>query len=177
MHERSERTAEIALVAVLSGVSAAPYAAFFAGQAFVAPLVAAAAAPAAVVALAGRRRPAVVGVVLVAALPLAVAGLVRVGPGSGLTELARALAVTGRGLVGGWDAMLAAGRPADAAGDLLVTPLALTWLASTAAALLAVHRPGPGLPVVPPAVALVGALALTGDQGRYRTAVAGAFLI
>ena len=41
------------------------------------------------------------------------------------------------GLSGGWAAMLAAGLPADLHGDLLVTPLAASWLACTAAALLA----------------------------------------
>ncbi|HET6954841.1 MAG TPA: DUF3488 and transglutaminase-like domain-containing protein, partial [Acidimicrobiales bacterium] len=78
--------------------------------------------------------------------------------------------------LGGWSDMLAAGLPADARGELLVTPLAIAWLAAGAAALLALHTHGPVIPVGPPAAALVVALALTGGA-RARPLTAGAFLV
>ena len=80
------------------------------------------------------------------------------------------------GTVDGWAAMLAAGLPADLHGDLLVTPLALSWLASLAACLLAVHTSGPIVPLGPPTAALAASLALTGEAASNRLALAVAFL-
>jgi transglutaminase-like putative cysteine protease len=182
MQARSERATDVLLCALLAAVGAATYAGFFAGWSFAAPLAAAAFVPAVLVAARPGDRPARTGgwvgcAVLVGLLPLFVAVTLRVFPGTGVSSPADALAVTGRGLASGWDAMLAAARPADPTGDLLVTPLALTWLASAGACLLAVHRRGPLVPVAPPALALVAALALTGDAGTRRAAVAGPFLI
>jgi transglutaminase-like putative cysteine protease len=173
---RSEQTAELALCAVLAGTAAAAYGAFYAGSAWVVPLAAAAAVPPVCASLAGRRSGWLGALALLAALPLFLASVLVLVPGAGVHGWADAAGVAGRGLASGWDAMLSAGRPADPSRDLLVTPLALTWLASGAAALLALRGDGPLLPTAPPALALVAALALTGDQTRDRTLLAGAFL-
>jgi hypothetical protein len=178
MQPNKERAAEIALCGALTCVAGAAYADFFSGWQFAVPVVGGAAAPALLVAVATQRgwgsgRAALVGVLV---LPVAAAALLLALPGTGVSSVGDAAGTVLGGTVDGWAAMLAAGLPADLHGDLLVTPLALSWLASLAACLLAVHASGPIVPLGPPTVALAGSLALTGDAASNRLALAVAFL-
>ena len=145
MQANKERAAEIALCGALTCVAGAAYADFFSGRPFAVPVTAGAALPALLVAVATQRgwrpgRAAAGGVLL---LPVAAAALLLVLPGTGVSSVGDAAGTVLGGTVDGWAAMLAAGLPADLHGDLLVTPLALSWLASLAACLLAVHTSGP----------------------------------
>jgi hypothetical protein len=153
MQPNKERAAEIALCGALTCVAGAAYADFFSGWQFAVPVVGGAAAPALLVAVATQRgwgsgRAALVGVLV---LPVAAAALLLALPGTGVSSVGDAAGTVLGGTVDGWAAMLAAGLPADLHGDLLVTPLALSWLASLAACLLAGRstRPGPSCRSVP----------------------------
>jgi hypothetical protein len=178
MQPNKERAAEIALCGALTCVAGAAYADFFSGWQFSVPVVGGAAAPALLVAVATQRgwRPGRAALVGVLVLPVAAAALLLALPGTGVSSVGDAAGTVLGGTVDGWAAMLAAGLPADLHGDLLVTPLALSWLASLAACLLAVHASGPIVPLGPPTVALAGSLALTGDAASNRLALAVAFL-
>ncbi len=178
MASTSKRTGEMALCALLAACAIGVYADFFSGSAFALPVLVAAVVPAAVVWSApGRWRPATIAVVLVTALVVVGAGAAYLAPVDGATSVPGAVAAFGRGLVDGWAAMLAAALPADASPDLLATPVALTFLAAAAAALLAVHTSGPVTPVGPPALALAAAVALSGEAGGRRLPLLGAFLV
>ena len=178
MRTDKERAAEIALCCALTCVAGAAYADFFSGWQFAVPVVGGAAVPALLVTLTTKRgwRAGPSALLAAAALPVAAGALLLALPGTGVSSVGAAASTVVDGLSGGWAAMLAAGLPADLHGDLLVTPLAASWLACTAAALLAVHTPGPIVPVGPPTAALVTALALTGEAASNRLALAVAFL-
>ncbi len=178
MQASQERTAEIALCCALTCVAGAAYADFFSGWQFAVPVVTGATVPALIVAFATQRawRPGRTALLAVLLLPIAAGALLLALPDAGVTSVGGAARTVVDGAVDGWAAMLAAGLPADLHGDLLVTPLALSWLASLAACLLAVHTPGPIVPVGPPTVALAAALALTGEQASHRLLLATAFL-
>jgi hypothetical protein len=183
MQSTQERTIEIALCCALTCIAGAVYADFFTGWHFLVPVIAGAVPPALVVSATAARgwRPGRSAALVLVLLPAAGAALVYAVPAAGtdggIVGIGEALAAYRDGAGEGWSAMLNAGLPADLRGELIVTPFVLSWLACSAAALLAVHTEGPIIPLGPPTLALVAALALTGSQARHQFAVALAYLL
>jgi len=178
MQSTQERTTEIALCCALTCIAGAVYADFFSGWHFLVPVVAGALGPALVISATAARgwRPGRSAALMLVLLPVAGAALVYAVPDAGVSGIGEALATFRDGAGEGWSAMLNAGLPADLRGELMVTPFVLSWLACTAAALLAVHTEGPIIPLGPPTLALVAALALTGSHARHQLAIGLAFL-
>jgi len=178
MQSTQERTTEIALCCALTCVAGAVYADFFSGWHFLVPVIAGAVPPALVVSATAARgwRPGRSAALALVLLPLAGAALVYALPEAGVSGIGQALTTFRDGAGEGWSAMLNAALPADLRGELVVTPFVLSWLAGSASALLAVHTEGPIIPLGPPTLALVAALALTGSHARHQLAVALAFL-
>jgi transglutaminase-like putative cysteine protease len=182
MQSTQERTTEIALCCALTCIAGAVYADFFSGWHFLVPVIAGALGPALVMSATAARgwRPGRSAALVLVLLPVAGATLLYAVPdagiGGGTGGIAEALATFRDGVGQGWSAMLDAGLPADLRGELIVTPFVLSWLACAAAALLAVHTEGPIIPLGPPTLALVAALALTGSHARHQLAVGLAFL-
>ncbi len=158
---------EVALAAVAASLTGAVYAGYYAGTAFVVPLVGAAAVPAALAVLARRRHwPARVGLWLgLAGLALFAVLAVYWPETSGGLPVPAAWAALARGVTDGWAQMLTVGLPADARGDLLVTPVLLTGLASALAAWLIVATASPLAPLAPVAGAFVVGLGLSAAAG------------
>ncbi len=179
MQATQERTIEIALCCALTCVAGAVYADFFSGWHFLVPVVAGAVSPALVMSATAARgwRPGRSAALVLVLLPVAGAALVYAVPNAGTGGIAEALATFRDGVGEGWSAMLNAGLPADLSGELLATPFVLSWLACAGAALLAVHTEGPIIPLAPPTLALLAALALTGSHARHQLAVALAYLL
>lgn len=169
---------DVVLCAAVAGSTGLVYSGFYAGWRAV-PLILGAAAVPALLVLASvrpgwspRRAAALAGAGLALYSVLAVywgatsAGL----PGPA------AWGALGRGLVDGWAEMLSVGLPADASGDLLVTPVVLTGAASAAASVLAVHTSSPLAPLGPPALGFVLALALVAAGGERQLSLTAAAL-
>src|SRR4029453_12712845 len=152
MQSTQERTTEIALCCALTCIAGAVYADFFSGWHFLVPVVAGALGPALVISATAARgwRPGRSAALVLVLLPAAGAALVYAVPDAGVSGIGEALATFRDGDGEGWSAVLNAGVPADLRGELMVTPFALSWLACTAAALLAVHTEGPIIPLGPP---------------------------
>jgi transglutaminase-like putative cysteine protease len=158
---------EIALAAVAAALTGTVYAGYYAGTAFVVPLAGAAAVPAALAILTRRRRwPARVGLWLgLAGLALFAVLAVYWTETSGGLPVPAAWGALARGVADGWAQMLTVGLPADARGDLLVTPVLLTGLASALAAWLIVATASPLAPLAPVAGAFVVGLGLSAAAG------------
>ncbi len=179
MQSTQERTTEIALCCALTCVAGAVYADYFSGWRFLVPVIAGAVPAALVISATAARgwRPGRSAALALVLMPVAGAALIYAVPDAGVAGIGEALATFRGGVTEGWSAMLNAGLPADLRGELVVTPFVLSWLACAASALLAVHTEGPIVPLGPPTLALVAALALTGSHARHQLAVALAFLL
>jgi hypothetical protein len=171
--------ADLALCALLAALGAGVYATFFSGWRFVVPLAGAAVLPVALVGVAMRRGLRGRGAVLLCLAPLPLYGawaLFGDRLASGLPGPAAWAAWAG-GARHGWARMLTVGLPADPRGDLLVTPVALTWLAAAGGALLAWRRRAALAPLGPPLAAFVAALAFTAARHRPQPGPAVAFAL
>jgi transglutaminase-like putative cysteine protease len=67
----------------------------------------------------------------------------------------------GQGLLAGWARMLSVNLPADPAGDLVITPALITWVAAVVTPILVLRTRSLLAPVLPVMVALVAGLVLT----------------
>ena len=169
---------EIVLCGVAAGLSGLIYSGFYAGWRF-APAVLGAAAVPALIALAADRwgwSSTRVAVLTGAGLPLYAVLVVYWGETSGGLPVPAAWSALGHGVVNGWAEMLSVGLPADARGDLLLTPVVLTWAASAAGAVLAMRTASPLLPVAPVTVAFTLGLALVAAGGGAHLAITAAVL-
>lgn len=167
------RLVQMVVCGALAAMASALYAGFFATNAYVW-LMYAVAALGAVSAAVTRRRwmlVAAFGVFLVSAAYLAFPGTLAYGLPSGRTAVE-----LGKGLGGGWARMLTVGVPADVRGDLLATPLLLTWAAAFGATLLALRTRSVLGPIAPPLAAFVAALLFSGAHGAPQFGVTAAFL-
>ncbi|MFD4669377.1 transglutaminaseTgpA domain-containing protein [Lentzea sp. NPDC058450] len=167
---------QILLSGVLAASTSAAYTGFFASTEHVLPMCALAAlgAVSGAVAAAFRRRWILLStmpVFCVCAGYLAFPGSVRYGLPSAQTAVE-----LGTGLAGGWARMLTVGLPADVSGDLLSTPLLITWAAALGGTLIALRTKSVLGPLVPPLAAFVVALLFSGENSVPRLDVTGAFL-
>jgi transglutaminase-like putative cysteine protease len=81
------------------------------------------------------------------------------------------------GLMSGWARMLTVALPADVVGDLLVTPLALAFLAALAGTLLALRTSWVTILALPPLLLYVTGLLATASRPAPRLLLTGAFLL
>jgi len=169
---------EIALGALVALLAATVYGRFYAGSGYLLAAAGAAVLPALVVALARRRRwPTGRGlaVALVLAAPYAVYTVYRSETSGGL-PMAGAWRALAHGAGNGWAQMLSVGLPADARGDLLITPVLLTWLASALAAWLVVATASPLAPLGPLVASFVIGLGLVAAGGGPAPALTAVLL-
>jgi transglutaminase-like putative cysteine protease len=80
------------------------------------------------------------------------------------------------GVVGGWARMLTVGLPADVRGDLLVTPVLVTWLAAFTSAILASRTRSVLAPTGPPLAAFVIGLLFVGNRLGIQATATAVFL-
>jgi transglutaminase-like putative cysteine protease len=83
----------------------------------------------------------------------------------------------GRGLVTGLPKMLTVGLPADPAGDLLVVPLVLAWLAGAVAVTVALRTAAVTALAAPPLGLFVVGLLLTASRPQPRLLATGAVVL
>jgi transglutaminase-like putative cysteine protease len=88
-----------------------------------------------------------------------------------------ALRAVGEDLVSGWARMLTVALPADVDGELLVTPLALTFLAALAGSLLARNSSRITLLALPALLLYVAGLLFTATRPAPRLVLTGGFLL
>jgi hypothetical protein len=88
-----------------------------------------------------------------------------------------ALRAIGEDLVSGWARMLTVALPADVDGQLLVTPLALTFLAAVAGSLLARNSSRITSPALPALLLYVAGLLFTASRPAPRLIPTGGFLL
>jgi transglutaminase-like putative cysteine protease len=88
-----------------------------------------------------------------------------------------ALRAVGEDLVSGWARMLTIALPADVDGELLVTPLALTFLAALAGSLLARNSSRTTLLALPALLLYVAGLLFTATRPAPRLVLTGGFLL
>ena len=88
-----------------------------------------------------------------------------------------ALRALGEGLMSGWARMLTVALPADVAGDLLLTPLALTFVAALAGTLLALRTSAVTPLAVPPLLLFVAGLLFTAERKGSRLPFTGLVLL
>ncbi|WP_166664383.1 transglutaminase TgpA family protein [Actinophytocola oryzae] len=173
------RLTEVVLCVVATIATALLYGRFFGGAGYLPSVCAAAVTGAAIASVAGPRRwgpyrtsaAAVGGFVL-----LAVYGVFRDTVEYGLPTRATAEALR-QGVVGGWVRMLAVAPPAEPTGELLVTPVLITWTAAFAATVLALRTRAVFAPVVPAVVAFAAALVLVGRQPGIQVLATAVFLV
>jgi transglutaminase-like putative cysteine protease len=169
---------EILLCGLVAGLSGLVYAGFYSGWRFAPAVLGAAAVPAVLVLAADRWgwSPTRAGVLAAVGLPLYAVLVVYWAETSGGLPGPAAWSALGHGVVNGWAQMLSVGLPADARGDLLITPVALTWAASALGAVLALRTASPLLPLAPVTVAFTLGLALVAAGGRAHLGVTAAVL-
>ncbi|MDX8029950.1 transglutaminaseTgpA domain-containing protein [Lentzea sp. BCCO 10_0856] len=162
------------LCAALAATSGLLYAEFFATNGFLLPVLASATAGALIATLHWRLGGALalafgVFALLVAYLALrdTLWGFVPT-PRTGLELL--------RGIGGGWARMLTTGLPADVRGELLVTPMLLTWAAAFIATRIALRHGNALAPTAPPLVAFVICLLFIAKRPGSHLDVAALFL-
>jgi len=174
-----ERRLEYALGAALAWLAAAVSAGALGRPALLVAAVGGAVLPALLAAATTSRGWSPLGSAAAVALALPLAGgALLLAPGGAAGSLAGAAHAVSGGLGGGgWAEVRAAHPPSDPAGAaaLFVLPLALAWLASGTAALLAERTCGPVVPAVPPVVALSATIVLAGDEFPYRVPLLAAF--
>ncbi|MFD8500166.1 DUF3488 and DUF4129 domain-containing transglutaminase family protein [Amycolatopsis sp. NPDC059657] len=86
---------------------------------------------------------------------------------SGLPTRGTATALL-QGVFGGWARLLTVAPPADVRGELLGTPVLLTWLAAFIATSLALRTRVVLAPSAPPVIAFAAALVLAGKQPGFQ---------
>lgn len=160
--------AEVMLVAAAVGLAGLLYGGYFAEQRYAAPVLGAAVLGSLVVCVAASRdwsaaRTAVAaaGAFLLFAtyavlLPTTTFGVPTADTLRGLAD----------GLRSGWARMLSVALPADASPDLLFLPVLLSWTAAASGTAAALRTRTPLLPLLPPVVVFVVALAFTAPRPR-----------
>jgi len=169
---------EILLCGLVAGLSGLVYTGFYSGWRFAPAVLGAAAVPALLALVADRWgwSPSRAGVLAAVGLPLYAVLVVYWAKTSGGLPGPAAWSALGHGVVDGWAQMLSVGLPADARGDLLITPVALTWAASALGAVLAMRTASPLLPLAPATVSFTVGLALVAAGGRAHLGVTAAVL-
>ncbi|WP_460443942.1 transglutaminase family protein, partial [Amycolatopsis cihanbeyliensis] len=81
-----------------------------------------------------------------------------------------------RGMLGGWARMFTVVPPADLRGDLLITPVLITWIAAFTAATLVLRTRTVLAPVAPGLVAFTAALLFVGAQPGVQLLPTACFL-
>ncbi len=155
---------------VLAGLAVATtsvvYLRYYADLGFVIGTLAAAAVGAVVGAVAGLRRWSALVTSGVAVLGFALVGIFAVYRSTlshGIPTWST-LSGLGAGLVSGWARMLSVSLPADPTGELVITPALITWLAAVAATTLVVRTKALLSPLLPPLLAFIAGLVLTGGR-------------
>jgi hypothetical protein len=173
------RAVVVGLSVLLVALSALVYSRYFSGRNWLLPLLGAAAIPALLI-LVGfrlrwtRNRMAVLGTVL-----LIVFEVYTLYTRS--TYFGVPAALTGRdlssGLAHGWGSLLTTDLPSRVTAPLLAPLETITWVASMMGATLAVRARGPLAPLLPPFLALAGALALTASEPGVAVGITAAFAL
>jgi transglutaminase-like putative cysteine protease len=170
---------EVLFVTMAAAITGVLYSGFFTSRDYLLPLLVAAGGAALLAVLTSLRRWGVTTTLLVAVLGFAVlaVGLVyRDTLDHGLPTVHTATSL-GTGLLHGWARMLSVGLPADVSGDLMITPVLVTWIAtfvSTTVALRTRVVLGPALPTL---LALVIGLLFTAGRPAAGAAVTAAWLL
>jgi transglutaminase-like putative cysteine protease len=173
------KAAEATLAGATVAVTGLVYGRFFAGWGYLPPLVAAAGGAAAVAALAAWRRWGPLRTPLAATLGFAALAIWAVAWSTldRWLPTARTATALGPDLLRGWARMLSVSVPADPTGDLLATPVAVTWLASFIAVTLVLRTRAMVAVLLPGVLALGTSLVLTAGQAGLDLAVTAAFLL
>lgn len=168
--------AEVGLGALACATTCLLYTSYFTTLSYLLPLwssVAGAAVLAGVAALGRWRANATLLAAALGFVVLAVFGVFTSTLSFGVPTVHTAVEL-GAGLVRGWARMLTVSLPAEATGELLVTPAVITWSAAFLVTTLALRTRSVLVPLVPPLLALVVALLFTAtrtDSGLLVTAV------
>jgi transglutaminase-like putative cysteine protease len=169
---------EIGLVTLATAVTGVLYGGFFTSRGYLPPILAAAALAVVLAAVTAVRRWSVLVTLPVTVLgfaALAVYLVYRNTLDHGVPTVHTATSL-GTGLVRGWARMLTVGLPADVTGDLLVTPVLVTFVAAYAAALLSLRTKAVLAPVGPTLLALVVGLLFTAGRPVAGLPVTAAYL-
>lgn len=154
---------QVVLVALVTATTSLAYLRYFSDRSFLVATIIAATGGALIAGIAAARRwratvtlvLTVAGFVLVATFVVFRSTLQR-----GIPTVHTATALWS-GLLSGWSRMLSIGLPADATGELLLTPTLITWLTAVLATLAALRTRVVLLPLLPPLLALGAGLLLT----------------
>jgi transglutaminase-like putative cysteine protease len=169
------RLTEVALCAAATVAGGLVYGRFFAGTGYLLPVCVAALAGAAIAAVAGLLRWRTTGTLLLAVagfVLLASYGVFRDTLEHGMPSVRTASELV-RGVLGGSARMFTVAPPADLRGDLLVTPVLITWAAAFTATTLVLRTRTVFVPAVPALAAFAAALVFVGRQaGVHVTATA-----
>jgi len=170
---------EVGLGALACATTSLLYTSYFTGLSYLLPLLTAAAGGGVLAGVAALRRwrvgatwlTAVLGFVMLAVFVVFTSTLsFGVPTGHTATEF-------GAGLVRGWARMLTVSLPAEATGELLVTPALITWSAAFLATTLALRTRSVLVPLLPPLLALVVGLLFTADRTNSSLPVTAVFLV
>lgn len=170
---------EIGLVTLAAAVTGVLYGGFFTTRGYLPPILAAAALAVVLAAVTAVRRWSVLLTLPVTVLGFAVLAAYLVYRDTldhGVPTVHTATSLS-TGLVRGWTRMLTVGLPADVTGDLLVTPVLVTFVAAYASALLSLRTRAVLAPAGPTLLALVVGLLFTADRPAAGLPVTAAYLL
>ncbi|WP_206790320.1 transglutaminase domain-containing protein [Amycolatopsis sp. MtRt-6] len=172
------RLTEVLLCAAATAAGGLLYGRFFAGTEYLPPVCAAVLTGTAAAAVAGVRRWRTHSTLLVAIggfVLLAGYGVFRSTIEHGLPTRQTAAEIA-RGVLGGWTRMLAVAPPADPSGDLLITPVLITWATAFTASTLVLRTRMAFAPVLPALLAFATALLFVGRQPGVQVSATALFL-
>ncbi|WP_216216595.1 transglutaminase family protein [Amycolatopsis aidingensis] len=176
---RSAATAaELLLCVTMTVAGGLLYGRFFATTGYLPQVCGAAVAAVLAATLAGLRRWGSIGTLLTAVggfALLSAYGVFRNTVVHGLPT-GGTLAELAQGLLGGWARMFTVVPPADLRGDLLITPVLVTWIAAFTGATLVLRTRTVLAPVAPGLVAFTAALLFVGAQPGVQLWPTGFFL-
>lgn len=171
--------AEVGLATLAGATTTLLYTSYFTSLSYLPPLLVAAAGGAVLAAVAALRHwrsgPTLLAAVLGFGV-LAVFGVFTATLYFGIPTVTTATAL-GAGLVRGWARMLSVSLPADATGELLITPTLITWAAVFGATTLALRTRSVLLPLLPPLVALGLGLLFTAGRTGSALPLTAVFLV
>jgi transglutaminase-like putative cysteine protease len=173
------RYLEVGLATMAAAITGVLYSGFFTGREYLPPVLAAAALAAVIAALAATRRWSALVTVPVTVLGFAVLSVYLVYRDTldHWVPTVHTATSLGTGLLHGWARMLTVGLPADVTGDLLVTPVLVTFVATVASTTLALRTKAILAPVGPTLLALVIGLLFTADRPAAGLPVTAAYLL
>jgi transglutaminase-like putative cysteine protease len=170
---------EVAMVTMAAATTGLLYGSFFTSRDYLLPVLIAAAGAALLGVLTSLRRWGVLATlptVLVGFAVLAVALVYRDTLDHYLPTV-RTATELGTGVLRGWARMLSVGLPADVSGDLLITPVLVTFAATFASTTLALRTRVTLAPAAPTLLALVIGLLFTASRPAAGFPVTGAYLL